>query len=116
MGIWLCWLWSKFFVFARVLCTHNGRSLQTKKFAQPPCQIPIFQTLSVYRSFRVAFMIRRITDLDRSNFGVILTPKFESTETFYPNRFLGFAIFLSLTKLLIGFVNKCIAECFKFTL
>ncbi len=48
VGFWLRWLCSKFFVFTRALCLHNGRSLQTKNLRNPLVKFPTFEFISVY--------------------------------------------------------------------
>src|SRR5690348_15959922 len=48
VGFWLRSLCSIFFAFTRALCTHNGRSLQTKKLRSCLAKIPTFGSRSVY--------------------------------------------------------------------
>ncbi|HEX4840329.1 MAG TPA: transporter substrate-binding domain-containing protein [Rhabdochlamydiaceae bacterium] len=49
IGFWLRWLRYKFSSFARVLCSHNGRSLQEKNLRGLLAKSPTFEPRSVFR-------------------------------------------------------------------
>ena len=60
-------LGSKFLVFTRALCLHNGRSLQTQKLAPPPCQKPTFEFICVYHKFPKMLMFLGKLSIERKH-------------------------------------------------
>jgi hypothetical protein len=48
VGFWQCQLSSKYLIFTRALCTHNGRSLQIKNLRYFLAKFPTFERICVY--------------------------------------------------------------------
>ena len=71
VGFWPRQLGSKFSVFTRALCMHNGRSLQTQKFAPPPCQKSNFESICIYVNLRKTAPAQKSSNLAiEANFAI----------------------------------------------